>query len=262
MPAAATAPDSSERLPVREKLAFGLGDFGNNLFWQFFMYFLLFFYTDVYKIAPGKSAAEVAGVMFLIVRIWDAFFDVIIGVIADRTRSRWGKYRPYLLFGALPFALSGILAFTTPDFSAVGKVIYAYVTYSFLMMVYSLVSIPQNSLLGVMTPNILERASLSKYKFAFAFSAGLVVQFFTPILADYFGDHGKYLGHGYQMALLCYAIVAFVLFLVCFAGIKERVYPPEAQKNSLGRDFLDLLSNVPWIVTCLGTLATIMCMAV
>jgi GPH family glycoside/pentoside/hexuronide:cation symporter len=254
--------DSSEKLPVSEKLAFGLGDFGNNLFWQFFMYFLLFFYTDVYKIAPGKSAAEVAGVMFLVVRTWDAFFDVIIGVIADRTKSRWGKYRPYLLFGALPFALSGILAFTTPNFSAANKIIYAYVTYSFLMMIYSLVSIPQNSLLGVMTPNIQERASLAKYKFAFAFSAGLVVQFFTPILADYFGDHGKYLGHGYQMALLCYAIVAFVLFLVCFAGIKERVAPPESQENNLGRDFLHLLCNIPWIVICLGTLATIMCIAV
>ena len=262
MPATAVTPDPSGKLPVSEKVAFGLGAFGNNLFWQFFMYFLLFFYTDVFKIAPGKSAAEVAGVMFLIVRIWDAFFDVIIGVIADRTRSRWGKYRPYLLYGALPFALSGIFAFTTPDFSAANKIIYAYATYSFLMMVYSVVSIPQNSLLGVITPNTLERASLSKYMFAFAFSAGLVVQSLTPKLADFFGGHGTNVGHGYQMALVCYAVVAFVLLLVCFAGIKERVYPPQSQKNNIGRDFVHLLCNIPWIVVCLGTLATIMCLAV
>lgn len=251
---------SASKVPFFEKIGFGLGELGNNLFWQFFMYYLLYFYTDIYKIAPGAEAAAVAGRMFLIVRIWDALFDVIVGIIADRTNSRWGKYRPYLLFGALPFGLAGVLAFITPDFGATGKIVYAYITYSFLMMVYSAVAIPQNSLLGVLSPDSQERTSLSKYKFVFAFIAGLIVQFCTPLLVKKLGGGNE--AHGYQMTLLCYAIVAVVFFIVCFFSIRERVSPPPSQKTNLAQDFRDLGKNLPWIILSITTLATIMSIAI
>jgi GPH family glycoside/pentoside/hexuronide:cation symporter len=248
------------KVPFTEKLGFGIGELGNNLFWQFFMYYLLYFYTDIFKIAPGEKAAAVAGTMFLVVRLWDAIFDVVVGVIADRTNSRWGKYRPYLLFGALPFGLAGVLAFTTPDFGATGKIVYAYLTYTFLMMVYSAVAIPQNSLLGVMTPDSLERTSLSKYKFVFAFIAGLIVQYGTPKFVILLGKGNE--AHGYQMTLLGYAIIAVVFFVVCFLSIRERVSPPPSQKTNLKQDFKDLSRNIPWIVLSITTLATIMSIAI
>lgn len=252
--------NSPARISVVEKLGFGIGELGNNLYWQFFMYYLLYFYTDIYKIAPGVNAAVVAGQMFFVVRFFDAIFDVLIGLIADRTKSRWGKYRPYLLFGALPFGLAGVLAFITPNFDASGKIVYAYITYTFLMMVYSAVAIPQNSLLGVITPDSLERTSFSKYKFIFAFIAGMIVQKGTPFLVKQWGQGDE--ARGYQMALFCYAVIAVVCFLLCFFAIRERVSPPAAQKTNLKDDFHDVLTNVPWLVLCVATLASILCIAI
>ncbi len=257
---APTPTPSTDKVPLLEKLGFGIGELGNNLFWQFFMYYLLYFYTDIYKIAPGKSAAEVAGLMFGIVRLFDAFFDVTMGVLADRTNTRWGKYRPYLLFGALPFGIAGVLAFTTPHFGDTGKIVYAYITYTFLMMMYSLVAIPQNSLLGVLTPNSQERTVLSSYKFVFAFCAGLIVQFGTPLFVKLFG-HGNE-ARGYQLTLVCYALVAVTFFVLCFLAVRERVSPPTHQKTNMKRDFADLLTNIPWIVLSVTTLATIMSIAI
>lgn len=249
----------SQRIPTGEKLAFGVGEFGNDLYWQFFSSFLLFFYTDIFKIAPGAKAAAVAGLMFVIVRFWDGIFDVIVGLIADRTNSRWGKFRPYLLFGAVPFGLAGVVAFTTPDFSPAGKIIYAYATYTILMMVYSAVAIPQNSLLGVMSGDSLERTSLAKYKFTFAFLASAAVQYGTFPLAAHFGHGNQALG--FQRTLLCYAICAVLFFIFSFAFIRERVSPPPEQKPRLKDDFRDLSKNIPWIVLCLTTLASILSIA-
>ena len=251
---------ANARIGLPEKLGFGLGELGNNLFWQFFMYFQLYFYTDIFKIAPGKNAAEVAGFMFFAVKIVDALFDVAIGVIADRTNTRWGKYRPYLLWGAVPFAVAGILAFTTPDLSAGPKLVYAYVTYTFLMMMYSLVAIPQNSLLGVMTADNIERTILSKYKFLFAFSAGLIVQFCTPLLVSLLGNGSE--PKGYQLTVLVYAAIALVGFAVAFIVIRERVAPPAGQKADLKQDFRDLSKNIPWIILSCATLASILHIAV
>jgi len=259
MPQTPHAP--SAKIPLLEKLGFGIGELGNNLFWQFFMYYLLFFYTDIFKIAPGVEAAAVAGRMFAIVRIWDAFFDVIMGLIADRTNSRWGKYRPYLLFGAIPFGAAGVLAFSTPDLGELGKIVYAYITYTFLMMVYSLVAIPQNSLLGVMSPDSQERTILSKYKFVFAFGAGLIVQFGTPIFVHLLGGGNE--AKGYQLTLVGYAIIAVVFFILSFLVIRERVSPPPQQKTNMKQDFGDLLlRNLPWVVLSITTLATIMSIAI
>lgn len=132
---------------IREKIGYGFGDMASSMFWKLFGSYLMIFYTDVF----GMPAA-VVGTMFLITRVWDSAFDPIIGIIADRTQSRWGKFRPYLLYLAIPFAVIGVLTFTTPDFSDGGKVIYAYFTYSLMMMVYSAINVPYASLLGVMSP--------------------------------------------------------------------------------------------------------------
>jgi len=248
------------KILLPEKLGFGLGEFGNNLFWQFFMYFQFYFYTDIFKIAPGADAAKTAGIMFMIVRSVDSFIDMLIGIIADRTETRWGKYRPWLLFGAVPFGLIGVAAFTTPDFSQATKVIYAYLTYSLLMVIYSTVSIPQNSLLGVMTDDPAERTILSKYKFLFAFAAGFTVKFCTPWLVGRLGAGNDALG--YQRTVWIFAAIAIIGLSTTFLTIRERVFPPKEQKPNLGLDLRQLLSNGPWIAVVFIGLFTILSIAI
>ncbi len=162
--------DHTEKLKLKEKMSYGLGDFASSMFWKLFSMFLLFFYTDVF----GISAAAV-GTMFLVTRIWDAANDPLMGIIGDRTNTRWGKFRPYLLFVAVPFGIIGVLTFTTPNLSETGKLIYAYVTYTLMMMVYTGVNVPYSSLLGVMTNNTEERTSLASWRFIGAFAGGLFV---------------------------------------------------------------------------------------
>ncbi|MDX2188102.1 MAG: glycoside-pentoside-hexuronide (GPH):cation symporter [Opitutaceae bacterium] len=253
-------PPASSKVPFAEKMGFGLGELGNNLFWQFFMYFQLFFYTDVFKIAEGVEAAAVAGHMFLVVKVVDAVVDILVGIMADRTKTRWGKYRPYMLWGALPFTVAGLLAFTTPDMASNSKLVYAYVTYTFLMMMYSFVSIPQNSLLGVMTDDGQERTVLSKYKFLFAFTAGVIVQFATPILVKHLG--GDNIAKGYQLTVLVYGIVAFVGFIVAFLSVRERVSPPADQQPNLALDGKNLVTNWPWLVLVAVTFPYILHIAI
>ena len=228
-------------LSLREKIAYGLGDFASSMFWKLFSMFLLFFYTDVF----GISAAAV-GTMFLVTRVWDAANDPIMGIICDRTKSRWGKFRPYLLFVAVPFALIGILTFSTPDLDATGKLIYAYVTYSLMMMVYTAVNVPYASLMGVMTANTAERTSLASFRFLGAFSGGLFVTATATYLIEYFGDT---LGSatGYQFTVGIYAALAAILFILTFAGTKERL-KPAVQQNTLREDLKDIAKNGPWFI--------------
>jgi glycoside/pentoside/hexuronide:cation symporter, GPH family len=228
-------------LNLREKIAYGLGDFASSMFWKLFSMFLLFFYTDVF----GISAAAV-GTMFLVTRVWDAANDPIMGIICDRTKSRWGKFRPYLLFVAVPFALVGILTFSTPDLDATGKLIYAYVTYTMMMMVYTAVNVPYASLMGVMTANTAERTSLASYRFLGAFSGGLFVTATATYLIEYFGDT---LGSatGYQFTVGIYAVLAAILFILTFAGTKERL-KPAIQQNTLREDLKDIAKNGPWFI--------------
>ena len=155
----------SKPITTKERISYGLGDFASSMFWKLFSMFLLFFYTDVF----GISAAAV-GTMFLVTRIWDAANDPIMGLLSDRTQTRWGKFRPYLLFVAVPFAIIGVLTFTTPDFSPSGKLVYAYITYSLMMMVYTAVNVPYSSLMGVMTNDPGERTTLASYRFIGAFA--------------------------------------------------------------------------------------------
>ncbi|MGB8318567.1 MAG: MFS transporter, partial [Ignavibacteriaceae bacterium] len=186
--------NTNEKLSVKEKIGFSLGDCASNLFFQTFILFLLIFYTDVF----GLPAAAV-GTMFLITRIWDAFFDPVIGIISDRTQTRWGKFRPYLLWFALPFAIIGVLTFTTPGFDTTGKLIYAYITYSLMMMFYSAINVPYSALMGVITSNSEQRVILSSYRFVAAFSGGFIVQGTTLYLVSYFGNGNVQLG--WQLAM-------------------------------------------------------------
>lgn len=225
---------------IREKIGYGFGDMASSMFWKLFGSYLMIFYTDVF----GMPAA-VVGTMFLITRVWDSAFDPIIGIIADRTQSRWGKFRPYLLYLAVPFAVIGVLTFTTPDFSDGGKVIYAYFTYSLMMMVYSAINVPYASLLGVMSPEPKDRNMLSTYRMTFAYIGSFIaLLLFMPMVNRFSMGHDEQ--HGWMMSVIVIAVLCVLLFYGCFAWTTERVKPIKEQQNSLKSDLQDLLHNRPW----------------
>lgn len=205
----------------------------------------MFFYTDVF----GISAAAV-GTMFLVTRIWDAANDPVMGILSDRTHTRWGKFRPYLLFGAVPFGLIGFITFLTPDLSTSGKLVYAYVTYTLMMMVYTAVNVPYSSLMGVMTDNSSERTSLASFRFIGAFSGGLLVASTANSMVDYFGktEQGTDYAIGFSWTIGIYAIIAAVLFVLTFAGTKERLSVSSAVKSNLKDDLKDMAGNKPWFI--------------
>ena len=182
-----------DKLSFREKFGYGLGDTASNLYFQMFINFLLFFYTDVFGIP-----AAVAGVLFMVSRFWDAVNDPLMGIIADRTQTRWGKFRPYLLWMMLPLAIIGVLTFTTPELDLQGKIIYAYVTYILMMMAYTAINIPYSALLGVLSPHSRERTSASTYRFVLAFAGAFIIQGATLPLVNYLGreDRGVSLSAG------------------------------------------------------------------
>jgi GPH family glycoside/pentoside/hexuronide:cation symporter len=169
-----------------------------------------------------------------------------MGTIADRTNTRWGKFRPYLVIMAVPFGIMGVLTFTAPDFSDTGKLVYAYITYNLLMMMYTAVNVPYSALMGVMTPNSAERTVLSSYRFVAAFVGGLIVQGSVLGLVSYFGDGNE--ARGWQIAMACLSGLAILLFWITFATTKERVAPPADQQGDLRRDLKDLLGNRPWLL--------------
>lgn len=233
--------DRTAKLTLFEKIGFGLGDAGFNFYWIIIGSYLLYFYTDIF----GISAAAAAW-MFAVTRIIDAFTDPMIGALADRTRSRWGKFRPYILFGALPLMGSAIFTMSTPDLGDTGKLIWVYATYSAMMLCYTIVNIPYNSLAGVLTADANERSSLFSIRFFFAYFTGIIVGAATPDLAAYFanGDPAR----GWQMTMVLYSAIATVLFIVTFLTTKERITPPKLQQTNPLEDIADLLKNRPWVV--------------
>jgi GPH family glycoside/pentoside/hexuronide:cation symporter len=233
--------DTSVKLSLKEKIGYSVGDTASNLFFQTIMLFLTYFYTDVF----GLPAATV-GILFLVTRLWDAVNDPIMGTIADRANTRWGKFRPFILIMSLPFCIVAVLAFTTPDFEITGKIIYAYITYNLLMMMYTAVNVPYSALMAVITPNSMERTELSTYRFVAAFFGGFIVQASMLYLVKYFGDGNQ--ATGWQRAMACLSGLAFLLFLITFATTKERVYPPKEQKADLKVDLKDLFTSVPWLL--------------
>lgn len=231
---------TTERLRVREKIGYGFGDAAANFVFQTMLVFQLGFYTDVFGIT-----ATAAGTLLLVGRFWDAIFDPIMGVIADRTNTRWGKFRPWVLWSAVPFALLFFLAFTTPDFSSTGKLIYAYITYILLMTVYSVNNLPYSALNGVMTGDVNERTSLSSYRFFFAMAAAFIVQGLTLPLVSKFGQGNAAKGWSWTIGL--FALLSIVFFVITFLSARERIHPDPKQKSSAKQDFKDLLKNPPWI---------------
>lgn len=235
------ADSTTEEIKWREKIGYGLGDAASCLFWKLSGVYLMFFYTDVFGIP-----AIAVGTMFLITRVWDSFFDPIVGIVADRTESRWGKFRPYLLWVALPFGIIGVLTFFTPDISVFGKIVYAYVTYSLMMMVYSLINVPYSCLLGVISFDVKTRNILSSYKMIFAFVGSLLALWIIEPLVKYFGNGSMTSRHGWSMAVIVFAVITVILFWVCFFSTKERVKPIKEEKTPLLQDLKDLSTNWPW----------------
>lgn len=228
---------------LKEKIGYGFGDMASSMFWKLFGAYLMLFYTDVY----GLSAAAV-GTMFLVTRVWDSLFDPVVGVIADRVDSRWGKFRPFLLYLAIPFAFIGIMTFFTPDWSHTGKLVYAYLTYSLMMMVYSAINVPYASLLGVMSPEPKERNTLSTFRMAFAYIGSFIaLLIFMPLVNSF--DSGQGIAakqDAWFWAVVVIAALCALLFLGCFSWTRERVKPMAEKSNTLKSDMKDLLHNRPW----------------
>ncbi len=240
------AKTSLHRLPIKEKIGYSLGDAASNLYFYTFILYLPIFYTDVFGLP-----AMAMGTMFLVTRIWDAVNDPIMGMIADRTESRWGKFRPYIISLALPLAVGGIFTFTTPGFEAGGKLFYAYATYTLLMMLYTAVNVPYSALMGVITPNSLERTGVSQYRFVAAFGGQMIVSGAALPLVLYFGRGNEQ--SGWQWTMAFFGILAVVLLSVTFFTTKERVRPPKEQKADIKQDLKDLLRNKPWILIAVAT---------
>jgi len=227
---------------LKEKIGYGLGDAASSMFWKIFSFYLAIFYTDIFGIS-----AVAAGTMFLVTRIWDTANDPIMGIIGDRTNTRWGKFRPYLLWGAIPFGILGILLFTTPNFDTTGRLVYAYITYTFMMMAYTAVNVPYASLLGVMTANTNDRTTLASYRMVFAFGGSLLVVAIYQPLVDFFKSVVT-VEAAYQLTMVVIGAIAVFFFFLTFSWTKERIKPPKSQQNSLKEDFKNLLANVPWFV--------------
>lgn len=229
------------KLSIVEKIGFGLGDTASNLIWATLMSFMMIYYTDVF----GISAAAV-GAMFLFARVFDGIMDFMMGAIADRTESRWGKFRPYLLWMCVPMAVITVLTFTVPGFSPAGKLVYAWITYNLLMAIYTAINIPYSALSGVMTADPLERTSLNSYRMVLAQCGGFIVSGATLPLVVWFGKGDQALG--YQMTTALFGLVAICLFLVTFATTRERIHPQPEQKSSLAEDLRRLMDNCHWVV--------------
>jgi GPH family glycoside/pentoside/hexuronide:cation symporter len=243
---------TSTLLTFKEKLGYGLGDTASHFVWDMVGFWLLFFYTDVYKIP-----AAAAGTIMLIARFWDMGVDPVIGIISDRTKTRWGKFRPYILFGAVPYAVLAILTFTTPNLGETGKIIYAGATYVLLMTAYAAVNLPYSSLAAVMTSDTYERAGLNTYRFICAFTGQFVVSGLALTLAKYFGNGDK--AAGFQYTLVMFGFLSVVFFFITFATSKERVQPSTALPSSLKEDLKNLFKNRPWmILACVGIISFVM----
>ena len=232
---------ASQRLSFREKAGYGIGDLGFNLYWANISAFLLIFYTDV----MGLGAAAV-GTMILVTKLVGAAADPLMGVIADRTRTRFGRFRPYLLWGALPMAFAGVLTWTVPDLGENGRLVWAYLTFSLMMLAYTVLSTPYSALSGVMTADSQQRTTLISFRFIAAFAGTTLVNAFTLDLVQWFGGGDEALG--WQLTLALYGAVAAVLFATVFATTRERIAPPPQQDSDVRQDLRDLLNNRPWLV--------------
>ena len=234
-----------------EKISYGVGDMGFNFYWANIIAYLMFFYTDVFGISPAA-----AGTMLFVIKMVNAFTDPMIGAVADRTSTRFGKFRPYLLWMAFPLAAGGVLTYSTPNLSQDGKLIWAYGTALLMMVCYSGVNIPYNALSGVMSDDPQQRSAINGLRFFFAFSGGMVVTGATLFLVKWLGGGNDRLGWPLTMGFWGTAATGF--FLLTFWNTRERIAPPPAQKTNVGQDVKDLAHNGPWMVLfCLALIIMI-----
>lgn len=233
---------NTEKLSIKEKIGYSLGDLAANLVFQTLMTYLAYFYTDIYGLSPKDSS-----IIMLVVGLIAAFiFNPIIGAIADRTSTKWGKFRPWILFTSIPLGIIALLAFSTPNFSYQGKVIYAVVTYTLLLLLYASNNLPYSALSGVITGDMKERNSLSSYRFVAVMFAQFFVQVFMLGIIKTAGNGDKAIGIEKVMTAL--AIIGTIMLIITFLTTKERIVPKPEQKSSLREDLGDLIKNKPWII--------------
>ncbi|SNR76547.1 MFS transporter [Lutibacter flavus] len=233
---------NSQKLSIKEKIGYSLGDLAANLVFQTLITYLAYFYTDIYGLSPKHSS-----IIMLVVGLIAAFiFNPIIGVLADRTSTKWGKFRPWILWSAIPLGVMALLAFSTPDFSYKGKVIYAIITYTLLLLLYAANNLPYSALSGVITGDMGERNSMSSYRFVAVMFAQFFVQVFMLPIIEYAGGGDKAVGIEKVMTYL--AIIGTVMLLITFFSTRERIVPKPEQKSSIKEDLGDLKKNKPWII--------------
>ena len=228
-------------VPFKEKVGYAMGDVASNFYWRVFDVFLFIFYTDIVGLSPAA-----VGTMMLVTRIIDAFTDPMMGAMADRTKTRFGKFRPYLLWGIIPLAAAGVLTFTVPDLDQDGKLIWAYATYVFMMLAYTFINVPYGALLGVISQDSQQRTTLSSFRFIGAFSGGTIVAYITPELVSWLGNGNE--ADGWQYTMMIYGLVAALLFSITFFTCKERVQPIATKSHAITQDLKDLVANKPWLV--------------
>jgi GPH family glycoside/pentoside/hexuronide:cation symporter len=246
---------SARRLSFYEKFSYALGDTASNLYFQFFSIFIVYYYTDVYGLDPA-----VVTTMLLTVKLWDWITDPVMGIIADRTRTRWGKFRPYLLWMSLPYGLLGYLMFINPDLDESGKLVFAYVTYILMMTAYTAINVPYGALMGVMTSCSRERLTLGTFRFVGAFSAAIVLGMSVRPLVRLLGGDDELAGFQYTMAI--FAVLSVLLFLQTFRGTRERVTPPSDQDMHIATDLRVLVKNTAWLVMVVAGIFTLACVAI
>ena len=233
---------SEYSLSIREKIGYSLGDLSANLVFQTLITYLAYFYTDIYGLESGDATA----IIFIVGTVAAFGFNPIVGALADRTNTRWGKFRPWILWTSIPLGVTAVLAFTTPDFSYNGKVIYAVVTYTLLLLLYAGSNLPYSALSGVITGDMKERNSISAYRFVAVMFAQFFVQVFMLPIINYVGGGDKALGIEITMTWL--AVIGTILLLITFITTKERIVPKPEQKSTLQEDVKDLIKNVPWVI--------------
>lgn len=239
---------------LSEKIGYGMGDMSSSMFWKIFSYYLPIFYSDIFEL----TLAQTATLMF-VTRFWDTVSDPMMGVIADRTQTRWGKYRPYLLWFAAPFAIAGVLLFTTPDWNNEGRLIYAYITYILMMTVYTGINVPYASMLGVMTSDSQEKTVFSSYRMFFAYGGSFIALFAWKPLCNFFVNYQPLWtvntqADAWQGAMIVIAALCFCLFIGSFMFTREHVKMRAGA--ALGSDFKALVRNFPWWIITAGALCT------
>ena len=249
----------SQKLSVKEKIGYSLGDLAANLVFQTLVSWIAYYYLNIYGLKP-----EHATMLTLVVGLVAAFaFNPVMGAIADRTNTRWGKFRPWILWTAIPLGIVSLLAFKTPDFSYQGKVIYAVVTYALLLMLYAANNLPYSALSGVITGDMKERNSMGAYRFV----AVMFAQFFVQVFMYNFiikaggGTDAASKAIGISKVMTVLAIIGSVMLIICFLTTKERIVPRLEQKSSLKEDLTDLFKNKPWVIMLIVTILVFITLA-